>query len=72
MMKLFTLYSFDFFEQKGWIDDFDTEREARDYAVQESGEIYNSDRYIVVRIDDNTPIAIYQCGIEQENYNLNA
>lgn len=63
-MKPFIVYCFDFFMQKGWIDEFDTEEKAREYASRESGELYNSDKYAVVRSSDDSQIALYQSGVE--------
>ncbi len=53
-----------FLHKKGWIDEFDTEEIAREYASRESGELYNSDKYAVVRSSDDSQIALYQSGVE--------
>lgn len=65
-MKPFVVYSFDFFEQKGWIGEFDAEEEARECALQESSELYDSNEYAVVRALDNCQIVVYQSGYELE------
>lgn len=65
-MKPFVVYSFDFFEQKGWIGEFETEEKARECALRESNELFDSNKYAVVRALDNCRIAVYQSGCEQE------
>lgn len=70
-MKLFVVYSFDFFEQKGWIGEFYTEEKARECALRESRELFDSDEYAVVRALDNCRIAVYQSGYEQEKSSPN-